>query len=341
MEKRTITILLPAYNEEANLPEAIRRVSCIAMQLEANYIFEFIVLDNASRDRTGVIGKAQCAADPRWKYICYSRNFGAEASLLAGLDHAAGDAVITVFSDLQDPPEKIPEMIRLWEAGNEVVYGIVQDRSDGSLLKTIGARVAYKFISQLSDCDIPANATDFRLLDRRVVNILRQMREPDRYLRGLVHWVGFRQADFTYDRAPRFAGRSSVNLMFCIQFALHAIVCFSARPLDFSIFFGAIFTAASFLLSLIYICLRIFPLDFVPHAPPGITTIFLLVLFTLGTQSMFLGIIGQYVGRIYNQGKLRPLYIISTCIGVSDNSAASGNQVRQENECHLVGGRLK
>ena len=321
--KKLITIILPAYNEEVNLPEAIRRVAAIIIPLEFRYDFEIIVLDNASADRTGDIACAQCASDSRWKYLRYARNFGAEASMLAGLDHASGDAVINVFSDMQDPPEKIPQMIELWEQGAEIVYGIVQERNDYNILKTVGAKIAYKLIRHLADCEIPVNATDFRLLDRRVVAVLQEMREPDRYLRGLVHWLGFKQVGFKYDRAARKGGRSSANLIYCIKFALHAILSFSAKPLDFLFFFGATLTIISLGLGIIYTLLFFFPVPFLSHPPPGITTIFLLVLFTLGTQSMFLGIMGQYLGRIYNQGKRRPLYIVSTSIGLLSTHAPS------------------
>lgn len=329
--KKLITIILPAYNEEASLPEAIRRVAAVIKQLDSRYEFEVIILDNASVDRTGELSRIQCASDSRWRYLCYARNFGAEASMLAGLDHASGHAVINVFSDMQDPPEKIPEMIELWEQGAELVYGIVQERNDYNIIKTFGAVMAYKLIRHLADCEIPENATDFRLLDRRVVAVLREMREPDRYLRGLVHWVGFRQVGLKYDRAARKGGKSSANLIYCIKFALHAILCFSAKPLDFSVFFGATLTAISLGLGFIYTILFFLPVPFLVHAPPGITTIFLLVLFTLGTQSMFLGIIGQYVGRIYNQGKRRPLYIVSTNIGLVSPPATSaiGSHIRE------------
>ena len=309
--KKLISIILPAYNEEANLPRAISRINAVADGLAEKYDFEMIVLDNASRDGTGTIARHQCTVDSRWKYLVYSRNFGAEASMLAGLDHARGDAVINVFSDLQDPPEYIPDMVGKWEAGAQIVYGVLRERNDYSVLKTIGAKVAYKLIRRLADTNIPENATDFRLLDRVAVDAVRQLREPDRYLRGLIHWLGFRSDSFVYDRAKREGGSSSSNLVFCIGFALHAIACFSSKPLRLAMVFGVLLTSTSGLLGIFYLCVHLFKPSFLTPPPAGATTVILLILMLLGFNSLFLGIIGEYIGRIYNQGKGRPLYIVA------------------------------
>ena len=276
---KLISIIVPAYNEEVNLPLAITRISAAIAPLESRYRFEVILLDNASRDRTGQIARAQCAADPRWKYLRYSRNFGAEASMLAGLDHAEGNAVINVFSDMQDPPESIPTMIEKWEAGAQMVYGVVKERNDSSYLKTIGAKIAYKLIRVLSDSDIPESATDFRLLDRTVVAALCEMREPDRYLRGLVHWVGFRQDPFYYNRSKRTGGSSTANLVYCVKFAFHAIFCFSSKPMHLAMIFGFTLTAASVFLGALYTTLYFARPAFLTPPPPGLTTALLLVIF--------------------------------------------------------------
>jgi dolichol-phosphate mannosyltransferase len=311
-----ISIVVPAYNEEANLPNLFDRVGRVAAGLEQDARFEFIVLDNSSTDLTRRLAIEQAERDPRWKYVRYSRNFGAEASLLAGLDLAMGDAVINLFSDLQDPPELIPKMFELWKHGNQVVYGVVRERNDSSYLKTIGARIAYKLIHWLAECKIPENATDFRLMDRSVVNALRSMREPDRYMRGLVHWIGFKQQGITYDRARRKGGSSTANLIYCIRFALHAIACFSAKPMHLAMLFGAFLTSTSILLGAFYLSVHFFKPHFLVAPPPGVTTLILLILFILGVNSLFLGIIGEYVGRIYNQGKGRPLYIVAETKGI-------------------------
>lgn len=314
--KQLISIIVPAFNEEGNIPLLLEKLNVQREALAERYDFEIIVLDNCSQDQTGELVRKYCASDSGWKYLRYSRNFGAEASMLAGLDHAAGNAVITVFSDLQDPPENIPTMLKLWEEGGEVICGIVNNRNDDSMLKRIGAYLAYKMIYFVSEIKIPPNATDFRLLDRKVVDALCSMREPDRYLRGLIHWVGFKQKTFTYDRAERKYGSSKGNLLFCVGFAFHAVLCFSSRPMRLSMIAGVSLTLLSVFASVVYLILFCVQPTFLKPPPPGLTTVILLVLFTLGMNSLFLGIIGEYIGRIYNQGKNRPLYVISEKVNI-------------------------
>ncbi len=321
-----LSFIIPAYNEEANLPRLFERVGAVADGLRERCRCEMILLDNCSRDRTGELAVVQCARDARWKYVRYSRNFGAEGSLMAGLDFARGDAVINLFSDLQDPPELIPQMLDEWEKGADVVYGVVRERNDSSKLKTLGARVAYWLINLLADCNIPRNATDFRLMDRKVVLTLRALREPDRYMRGLVHWVGFEQRPIVYDRSLRVGGQSSANLIYCVKFAIHAIFCFSSKPLDLAMISGGALTILSLLLAVLYGVLFFVRPVFLNPPPPGITTILLLMLFGLGSQSLFMGIIGKYVGRIYNQGKGRPVYIADKTIGF-DGIAGTENSI--------------
>ena len=311
-----VTLIIPAYNEEGNLPTLVERVNKVLASQEPQFRFEVILLDNASTDRTPEKAAEICACDPRWKYLRYSRNFGLEASLLAGLDHAGGDAVINLFSDLQDPPEVIPAMLKLWREGADVVYGKLTKRNDDNWLKTLGAKVAYQLICQLSDCKIVPDATDFRLMDRKVVDNLRLLREPDRYMRGLVHWVGYKQVPIVYERARRTRGESSARLYYCIKFALHAVICFSSKPLHIVTAFGLAITAISALLGTLYLGLFFARPAFLAPPPPGITTVFLLLLFMIGSNALFLGIIGEYIGRIYNQGKNRALYLVDKKINL-------------------------
>ncbi|MEX0325468.1 MAG: glycosyltransferase family 2 protein [Puniceicoccaceae bacterium] len=318
MSRKKLSIICPAYNEEKNLPRLYESVTRLFQDELSAYDYEVLILDNRSEDATRARALEICEKDSRWKYLRYSRNFGFDPSITAGLDHAEGDAVITLLSDLQDPPEVIPEFVRLWEAGAEVVNGVVRERHDDSWLKSLGAIISYKLIYHLSESRITPGATEFRLLDRKVVLVLRQLREPDRYLRGLVNWVGFRRELVPYDRAPREGGRSSAGLVFCIKYALNAIICFSAKPLQLATYFGVLTTLVSLGLAIAYLLIYLFEPSFATLPPPGISTVVLLVLFGIGTQSFFLGLIGEYLARVYNQGKGRLLYIVAEKIGFEE-----------------------
>jgi dolichol-phosphate mannosyltransferase len=317
-ERRKISVVILAFNEEGNMPQVFDRLTKQATDLCATYDFEFIILDNSSTDGTREISLAQCKSKTEWKYIRYSRNFGAEASLQAGLDHCTGDAAIIFCADLQDPPEYIPEMLSKWQAGSDVISGVLNERNDDNLLKTIGAKIAYHLIFQLTESRIPPNVTSYRLIDRKVISTLKGMREPDRYFRGLVHWIGFTQDYFTYDRSKRLSGNSNAGLLHCISYALNAILCFSSRPMHLSMYFGLILTTLSLLSSLVYGVLFISKPSFLAPPPPGTTTLILLALFLVGMNSLFLGIIGEYVGRIYRQGKNRPLYIVAETVNLAE-----------------------
>lgn len=316
---KTISIVIPAYNEEANLEKVYNCVTDVFNKHLTTYHLEAIILDNCSTDRTKSISRELCMKDKRWKYIRYSRNYGFDASISAGIDHANGDAVITLLSDLQDPPELIPEMVHAWENGAEIVNGIVRVRNDSNRLKTLGAKISYKLIYLLSESKIPEGATDFRLLDRKVVLALRTMREQDRYLRGMVNWVGFKRTHIPYDRNPRAHGQSNAGLWYCAKYALSAVVSFSAKPLRLATFFGLFVTLLSISLAILYIAVYLLKPNFAPLPPHGISTLIILILFGIGTQSIFLGLIGEYVARIYNQSKNRPLYIVSESIGLDSN----------------------
>jgi dolichol-phosphate mannosyltransferase len=311
MSDKLISIIIPAYNEEGNIEEVHRRVTAVMESLPHRW--EAIIIDNHSTDGTQAVSEAICERDERWRYIRFSKNFTAEISLAAGIRHARGDAIINVFSDLQDPPELIPELISQWEAGNDVVYGIVRRRSDSGLGKRLAARFAYWLIHRLSDCRIPPNAGDFRLISRPVADALNAIREHDRYLRGLVHWVGFRQSGVPYERAERQWGETKAGFWWCIGFALNAIISFSAKPLRLASYFGIAVCAISLLLAALYIVLWI---AFEP--PAGWTTIALLLIFHMGVQALFIGIAGEYLARTYGESKSRPLWVIEKTVNVAD-----------------------
>jgi polyisoprenyl-phosphate glycosyltransferase len=305
-----LTILVPAYNEEESLPLLYERLRPVLESLRPKLEAEVIVLDNCSEDRTREVALALCARDPAWRYVRYSKNFGYHGSLACGFDLAKGDALVVLAADLQEPPELLPKMVELWQAGADVVYGVLDKRRDDNLLKTIGAKIFYRIFYWLSDCDMPLYATDYRIISRRVVEVLRTMREPDRYLRGLVHWVGFKQIPVGYDRDRRLHGESSAGIWVSTKWAFNAILCFTHKPLRAMAYFGGLIVLGALALALFFVWTRFFPLPFLPQPPIGTTAIALLILFAIGLNAMFLGIIGEYVGRIYNQGKQRPLYVI-------------------------------
>lgn len=316
--KKLITITMPARNEEGNLPRAYEEVTEVFAKLP-QYDYEVVVIDNASTDRTPEIVRGFCDKDPRWKYVRFSRNFGGETSLTVGLRLAKGDAVINLFSDLQDPPEKIPDFLAKWEEGYDVVSGILQDRQDRSKLRGIAARAAYKLIRMSSDIEIPESATDYRLVSRRVVDAFNQLNERQRYVRGLMHWVGFNKCELPYNRRPRQWGESKAPFWWCFQFALNAITSFSTKPLKLFMVFGSAVVTISFALSLWYAATRIFNID---DPPRGIPTIIILLLWNLGIMSLGIGLLGEYLGHIYTESKRRPLFILSDTENLSADDLA-------------------
>lgn len=306
-----LTLIVPAFNEEFNLPALKARLDPVLAQLKERQRVEteVILLDNCSVDGTAAFGRKVCKEDPRWRYVRYSRNFGYHGSLACGFDIANGDALIVLAADLQEPPELIPKMVELWQAGNDVAYGVLKKRNDHIFLKTLGAMIFYRLFSYLSDVDIPAFATDYRILSRRVVNVVKEMREADRLLRGLVHWTGFKQVAFEYDREKRTVGPSA-GLVPSTAWAFNAVLCFSQKPLRAVAIFGCLVMMASMAFAFYFVAIYFFPPPFMHIAPTGTTVLALLSLFAIGFNALTLGVVGLYIGRIYNQVKLRPLYII-------------------------------
>lgn len=307
---KVLTILIPVLNEEINLPILYSRLVKVIDSLKERIRAEVIILDNCSDDNTPAIAKEICQKDPNWKFVRYSRNFGYHGSLAGGFDLSTGDALIVLAGDLQEPPELIPRMIDSWEKGYDVVYGVLEERNDSNFIKTLGAKIFYQLIYFISDSKLPISATDFRLISRRVINAVNAMREPDRYLRGLVHWVGFKQIPFKYSRDKRIHGKSTAGIWYSTKWAFNAMMCFSHLPLRAMAFFGLFTMIGTALASIYFIFVRFFPPVWMPVPPTGTTAIILILLFAIGINSIFLGIMGEYVGRIYNQGKERPLYIV-------------------------------
>jgi glycosyltransferase involved in cell wall biosynthesis len=316
----TYSFVIPVCNEEDVLPELHCRLAGVAKQLDADS--EFILVDDGSTDgsRETMIGLRE--ADPRVKLLFLSRNFGHQLAISAGLDHAAGDAVVIADGDLQDPPEVALEMFALWKEGYEVVHGVRRRRSGESRFKLWTAHVFYRLLRRLSDVDLPLDAGDFRLVDRRVVEVVRNMREPDRYLRGMFAWAGFRQTSVLYDRDRRYAGKTKNSVAGMMRFAIDGVISFSTALLRVILGIGLVVSALSFAMGIVAIA---FKLAGALHVP-GWASLTVLVSFVAGFQLVVLGILGLYVGRIYEQGKHRPLYIVAEARGF-DSRAQSADDV--------------
>jgi glycosyltransferase involved in cell wall biosynthesis len=267
--------------------------------------FELLLINDGSRDNSFQVMREIHERDPRVRVLNFSRNFGHQIAISAGLDHARGEAVVIIDSDLQDPPEVIPELVARWKNGAEVVYAQRTKRVGETRFKLLTASVFYRMIARITKMDIPRDTGDFRLLDRRVVNALVAMREHHRFMRGLAVWVGFRQEAVQYERRERFAGTTKYPLFKMIRFSLDAITGFSYAPLQLATSFGFVLAGLSLLGIVVAILLRIFG-----GAIQGQGTTLIVVLFLGGIQLIFLGVIGEYLGRIYDEVRARPLYIV-------------------------------
>lgn len=301
--KELLSIIIPARNEEGNITRLDSELSAALRDLPFN--FEFLVIDNASTDRTGEMIKKICDRDRRWKYVRFSKNFSLEMSLTAGYHLARGDAMVVLYSDLQDPPEVIPEFIEKWKAGYDVVYGVRTARPGDPVWRNVLVHIAYRLINWFSDTPMPNDSGDFRLITRQVRDALEECGETNRYLRGLIAWLGFRQIGVAYKRRARESGASKAPLRETFLFALHAITSFSVKPLRLFTFTGFIILLASLIAILVYSVLWL-----VGTPPPGITTLIVIGFVGVGLNSLGIGILGEYIGLIYGEAKARPKYII-------------------------------
>ncbi len=308
-----LSVIVPCFNEEEVIGETIRRLQAFCAgvwDLEVELIF----VDDGSRDRTRDLLREFAHVDPRIKLLGFARNFGHQIAVSAGIDAASGDAVVLIDADLQDPPEVVHEMVAKWREGYDVVYGTRTERPGESAFKLATARGFYRLLNRLSDVPIPLDTGDFRLMSRRVVDTLKSMPERDRFVRGMVSWVGFRQTALPYRRAERFAGTSKYPLRKMLRFATDGILSFSIKPLQMSITLGV--TAA--FLSMLGIAYALFLRVFTDIWVEGWTALMIAVLFIGGVQLICVGILGEYVGRIYNEVKRRPLYVVQERIGLAD-----------------------
>ena len=304
-----ITIVVPVFNEEDNLDEFVRRLTTVAQSIR-EHTFHLIFVDDGSRDASWKILERLASSNPFITAFCLSRNFGHQAALTAGLDHADGDAVIMMDGDLQHPPELIPDLLRKWQAGAEVVYTIRRPAQQTHRLREWVGRTFYALLSSVARVDIHQGAADFRLLDRRAAESLRAMRERQRFLRGMVSWIGFRQEALEFTAGDRFAGQSKYSLRRLIRFAADGIMSFSSFPLRLSLYLGILIALVDLALIIHFVTSY-----YVDRLPPGWATLAVLILFFGGVTLIVLGIIGEYIARIYEQAKERPLYFIRNSLG--------------------------
>jgi polyisoprenyl-phosphate glycosyltransferase len=312
-----LSMVIPCYNEEEVIGETMKRLKAFCAEL-CDLDVELIFVDDGSRDRTRKLLKEFLAEDPRIKVIGFARNFGHQIAVTAGVDAANGDAVVIIDADLQDPPEVVHQMIAKWREGYDVVYGTRTERPGESAFKRATARGFYRLLHRLSDVPIPLDTGDFRLIGRNVVDALRAMPERDRFVRGMVSWVGFKQIALPYPRAERQAGESKYPLRKMLRFAMDGILSFSTKPLQMSAAMGMLCA----LLSMLGICYALFFRLFTNSWVEGWTALMIAILFVGGIQLISVGILGEYVGRMYNEIKNRPLYIVQEYLGFAQSGPA-------------------
>lgn len=302
---KKISVLIPAYNEQEVLRHLYERLYKLAGETP-NYAFEFLFVNDGSRDKTLEIIKAYAAKDPRVAYINLSRNFGKEIAMIAGLDKVSGDATVIIDADLQDPPELIPKMIALWEQGYDDVFARRRSRTGESWLKKTTSSLFYKTLQKTTHIPIQQDTGDFRLLDKRCVEALVQFRESQRYTKGLFSWIGYEKKEIEYDRDPRMAGETKWNYLKLINLAIDGITSFTTAPLRISSVLGMLVSLCAFIY-IVYLVVRtvLFGTDLA-----GYPSMMAVILFLGGVQLLSLGVIGEYVGRIFNESKNRPLYFI-------------------------------
>lgn len=303
--KPEVSVIVPLFNEELVIGEMHKRLTIVLEK--ASIDFEIILVNDGSKDNTLKLAKDICDSDKRAKLISFSRNFGHQMAITAGMDKCNGHAIIVIDADLQDPPEVIFEMIKKWRAGYQVVYGIREKRIGENLFKRFTAAAFYRMLRRLTTVDIPVDAGDFRLIDRRVLKELVSMRERDRFVRGMISWIGFKQGEVRYIRQERLAGETKYPLRKMLIFAIDGILSFSKVPLQLASILGFLSSVISFFYMVYGMVIKIF---FPYLAIPGWASIFSAVLFLGGVQLIGLGILGEYIGRIYEEIKQRPLYII-------------------------------
>ena len=303
---KKISVVIPMYNEESVASECLKKVSDVFLNLK-DYDYELIIVNDGSQDKTLEILEEKAKNDKKIKIISFSRNFGHQAAVTSGLKATTGDAVVIIDADLQDPPEEIPGMIEKWEEGYEVIYGKRKKREGESAFKLLTAKAFYSMINKLSDIEIPKNTGDFRLVDRKVVDVVNSLPEHNKFLRGLFSWVGFKQKAYEYERKERFAGKTKYPLKKMLKLASDGIISFSIKPLKLVGTLGIMSVIISLAILIYSILSFVFKWN---NLTAGWTSIMITVTFLCGTILISLWMIGEYIARIYDETKNRPEYII-------------------------------
>ena len=302
---KKITILIPAYNEEQVLPILKDRLMALADTLP-KYALEFLFVNDGSRDNTMQIIRDWAETDQRVSYVNFTRNFGKEAGMIAGFDHIKSDATVIIDADLQDPPELIPDMIKLWEEGYEDVYAKRRSRDGETWVKKKTSEWYYKILQKSTRIPIQRDTGDFRLLSQRCIEALQQLRESERNTKALFSWIGYKKKEILYDRYPRAAGTTKWNYAKLIELALDGITSFTVAPLRIATLFGVLFSGIAF----VYLAVIVVRALMGVAGLPGYSSMMAVILFLGGVQLLSLGIIGEYVGRIFKETKHRPLYLV-------------------------------
>ena len=303
---KKITIIIPAYNEEESLPFLYERLDKLMGDMK-NYDFEILFVNDGSKDKTISIIKELREKDKRFSYVDFSRNFGKEIAMIAGLDYATGDCVIFMDADLQDPPELIPELVKYWEEGYDDVYAKRRSRKGETWLKKFTSKMYYKVLQKTTRIEIQKDTGDFRLLDRRCVNALRKIRESERNTKSMFSWIGYKKKEVLYDRDPRVAGTTKWNYIKLIDLAIDGITSFTTSPLRLSTYIAI----PTFLVLFVYFIYVIAKSCIIHEAIQAFQAIILLILFFSGVQILLFGILGEYLGRIFKETKNRPLYLVN------------------------------
>jgi glycosyltransferase involved in cell wall biosynthesis len=311
-EKNLLSIVVPVLNEEASIIETVKRLLCLRDNMAQEIDVELVFVDDGSNDRSLSLIRSIAEQTACVKVISFSRNFGHQIAITAGIDMATGDYVAVIDADLQDPPELIADMYRMALTGFDVVYGKRRSRAGETLFKKATAAAFYRILNFMCEIDIPSDTGDFRLMSRKVVEAFKQLRERHRFVRGMVPWLGYRAAPLEYDRSERFAGETKYPLSKMLAFAMNAILSFSSKPLTIAIRLGFLTIFSGIALGVYMLYLKLFT-----NIPiPGLTAVLLAIIIFSGVQILLIGVVGQYIARIFEEIKGRPLYLVSETINI-------------------------